>query len=74
MGTQYTIDQGVTESHRRVDVGPCLGVGLKLPVGFGINVRAYQGLVTLNEERSVFDGEFKRQTFQASLTYQLPTH
>lgn len=72
MGTEYTIDQGITENNRRVDVGPCLGVGLKLPVGFGINVRAYQGLVTLNEERSVFDGEFKRQTFQASLTYQLP--
>ena len=71
--TQYTIDQGVTENNRRVDVGPCLGVGLKLPAGFGVSVRAYQGLVTLNEERSVFDGEFKRQTFQASLTYQLPT-
>ena len=71
--TQYTVDQGVTENNRRVDVGPCLGVGLKLPAGFGISVRAYQGLVTLNEERSVLDGEFKRQTFQASLTYQLPT-
>jgi hypothetical protein len=72
-GTRYTIDQGVTENNRRVDAGPCLGVGVKLPVGFGVSVRAYQGLVTLNEERSVFDGEFKRQTLQASLTYQLPT-
>ena len=72
MGTEYTIDQGVTENNRRVDVGPCLGVGLKLPAGFGVSVRAYQGLVTLNEERSVFDGELKRQTLQASLTYQLP--
>jgi len=73
-GMQYTVDQGVTKDNRRVDAGPCLGVGLKLPVGLGVSVRAYQGLVTLNKERSVFDGEFKRQSLQASLTYQLPRH
>lgn len=72
--TEYPIDQGVTENNRRVDVGPYLGVGLKLPAGFGVSVRAYQGLVTLNEERRIFDGEFKRQSLQASLTYQLPKH
>jgi hypothetical protein len=32
---------------------------------------AYQGLVTLNHERSAYDGKFRRQTLQASLTYQL---
>jgi hypothetical protein len=70
--TEYEIDQGVTDNNRRFDIGPCLGVGLKLPAGLGVNVRAYQGLVTLNEERSAADGKFKRQSLQASLTYQLP--
>jgi hypothetical protein len=44
-----------------------------LPAGLGLSVRAYRGLVTLNQERSNFDGEYKRQSLQASLTYQLPT-
>jgi hypothetical protein len=74
IATEYGIDQGVTENNRRFDVGPCLGVGLKLPAGIGVSVRAYQGLVTLNEERSAADGKFKRQSLQALLTYQLPTH
>jgi len=72
--TGYAIDQDVTEHNRRFDIGPCLGVGLKLPAGLGVSVRAYQGLVTLNEERSAADGKFKRQSLQASLTYQLATH
>jgi hypothetical protein len=67
------IDQSVTEDNRRFDVGPCVGVGVKLPAGLGISVRAYGGLVTLNHERSLFDGEHQRQSLQASLTYQLPT-
>jgi hypothetical protein len=70
--TEYAIDQGVTDTNRRFDIGPCLGVGLKLPAGLGVSVRAYQGLVTLNEARSAADGKFKRQSLQASLTYQLP--
>lgn len=71
---EYAIDQPATQGNRRVDAGPCLGVGLTLPAGLGINVRAYQGLVTLNNERSAYDGKFKRQSLQASLTYQLPRH
>lgn len=71
--TEYGIDQGVTDNNRRFDIGPCLGVGLKLPAGLGVSVRAYQGLVTLNEERSTADGKFKRQSLQASLIYQLPS-
>lgn len=76
-GQAYTdrqsIDQPVTENNRRFDLGPCLGVGAKLPAGLGINVRAYRGLVTLNNERQFLDGEHQRQSLQASLTYQLPT-
>ena len=70
--TQRPLDQPVTESNRRFDIGPCVGVGVKLPAGLGLSVRAYRGLVTLNHAREVFDGQHQRQSLQASLTYQLP--
>jgi hypothetical protein len=70
--TTRSIDQDVTESNRRIDVGPCVGIGAKLPAGLGLSLRAYRGLMTLNDERGIFDGEHQRQTLQASLTYQLP--
>lgn len=69
-----TFDQSVTDGNRRFDAGACVGIGVKLPAGLGVSVRAYRGLVTLNHERSDFDGEHQRQSLQASLTYQLPTH
>jgi hypothetical protein len=76
-GQPYTdrqsIDQPVTKDNRRFDVGPCVGIGAKLPAGLGVSVRAYRGLRTLNQERQFLDGEHQRQTLQASLTYQLPT-
>lgn len=71
--TTQLLDQSVTDSNRRFDAGACVGVGVKLPAGLGLSVRAYRGLVALNRERSFFDGEHRRQTLQASLTYQLPT-
>lgn len=71
--TDRALDESVTERSRRFDVGPCVGIGAQLPAGLGINVRAYWGLTTLNKERGYFDGEYKRQSLQASLTYQLPT-
>lgn len=70
--TTQPLDQDVTASNRRFDVGPCVGIGAKLPAGLGLSVRAYRGLLTLNDERSVFDGKRQRQLLQASLTYQLP--
>jgi hypothetical protein len=70
--TRQPIDQPVTESNRRFDVGPCVGIGAKLPAGLGLSIRAYRGLMTLNNERQFLDGEHQRQTLQASLTYQLP--
>ena len=69
--TTNDVDQRVTEDYRRFDVGPCAGVGVRLPAGLGINVRAYRGLLALNRECNTFDGEYQRQTVQASLTYQL---
>jgi hypothetical protein len=67
----YTIDQEAAQDRQRFDVGPCLGLGVQLPAGLGLNVRAYQGLTSLNKARSDADGKLQRQTLQASLTYQL---
>lgn len=39
--TRQPLDQDVTQGNRRFDVGPCVGVGAKLPAGLGISVRAY---------------------------------
>ncbi|TVT43533.1 PorT family protein [Hymenobacter setariae] len=73
------IDAAATTSYHRFDAGPCVGVGIKLPAGLGLGVRAYWGLTKLTKEQtSVPFGQSyiafqHRQTLQASLTYQLPT-
>jgi hypothetical protein len=71
-----SIDRPLPDELRRFDVGPCVGVGVKLPAGFGVSVRAYQGLVSLTpgEEPSrvyPYQGSLRRQNLQAALTYQL---
>ena len=75
------IGQAVTDRYRRFDVGPCLGIGVKLPAGLGLSVRAYQGLGSILRQNSFpsFDTAIPyaghssqhRQTLQASLTYQI---
>jgi hypothetical protein len=79
-GTFYRdVDHDITNHYRRFDVGPCVGIGVNLPAGFGINVRGFQGLVsstrTPTTDPSVYyyqyQGKIFRQTLQASLTYQL---
>jgi hypothetical protein len=73
------IDQAATDRYHRVDVGFCLGVGVKLPAGLGLNVRAYQGLTQFDTEYNkdavtpipYWSSKEYRQTLQASLTYQL---
>jgi hypothetical protein len=73
------IDQAATDRYHRVDAGFCLGVGVKLPAGFGLNVRAYQGLKQFDTDYSndsvtpipYWSSKEYRQTLQASLTYQL---
>jgi hypothetical protein len=72
--TASDVDQPASDQYEHFDVGPCVGVGVTLPAGLGLSVRAYRGLVTLNDDRQAFDGEVRRQSLQASLTYQLPTH
>jgi hypothetical protein len=72
------VDQAATSSYRRFDAGPCLGIGVKLPAGLGLGLRAYWGLtkLTADEDYSMisrtYTGFQHRRTLQASLTYQLP--
>ncbi|MGI4733718.1 MAG: porin family protein [Janthinobacterium lividum] len=64
----------VTGRYQRFDVGPSVGVGAKLPMGLGLNVRAYQGVVSLTQNSEATSGRLYRQNVQASLTYQLSGH
>jgi hypothetical protein len=72
----YTFEQVATSYYLRFDGGPCVGIGVKLPAGVGLGLRAYWGLTKLvaEESSSVFGPtypDFKhRQTLQAFLTYQ----
>lgn len=70
------VNRNATSRYRRFDVGPCVGVGVQLPAGFGVNVRGFQGLVSsarhpTTDPFSYHQGRIFRQTLQASLTYQL---
>jgi hypothetical protein len=72
------IDQVATERYQRFDAGACVGVGVQLPAGLGLSVRAYQGLVTMDRSYSYqveaipsSSSKAYRQTIQGSLTYQL---
>jgi hypothetical protein len=71
------LNQPTTDSYRRFDIGPCLGVGLQLPAGLGLSLRAYQGLRDLTGVTEVtyapapYVSGQRRQSLQASLTYQL---
>jgi hypothetical protein len=76
-GYREDFDQKATDRYRRFDVGPCLGVGVQLPAGLGLSLRAYQGLLALTSATEVtyqtgtYVSGQRRQSVQASLTYQL---
>jgi hypothetical protein len=73
------VDRDIMSQYQRFDIGPCVGVGVDLPAGFGLSVRGFQGLVSStrspdiapNTFYSYYQGRTFRQTLQASLTYQL---
>jgi outer membrane immunogenic protein len=79
VGGNYAIDQSATDRFRRLQYGACVGIGVSLPAGLGLSVRAYQGFTSMNQatysqDRAAipyWDGDMHRQTLQASLTYQL---
>jgi hypothetical protein len=70
--TSTTIDGPVTARFRHFDVGPCLGLGVNLPAGVGVSLRAYQGMVSLTQGSEEAEaGSARRQTVQVALTYQV---
>ncbi len=76
--TTLKADQAATNRFRRFNAGACVGVGLKLPAGLGLTVRAYQGFVPLERDYAYQENGLPalgtnqyRQTLQTSLTYQL---
>jgi len=77
VNSQVPAEARATDTYRRFDAGPCVGVGVKLPAGLGLGVRAYWGLTKLTSAEdysttsSLYTGFQHRQTLQASLTYQL---
>jgi hypothetical protein len=75
------ISQAATDRFRRFDVGASVGVGVTLPAGLGLSIRAYQGFIKLDkaytdQDRFIpyVENDRYRQTLQASLTYQLRGH
>lgn len=79
VGSSYVIDQSATDRFPRRHFGACLGVGVSLPAGLGLDVRAYQGFTSIDYttyssgDRAAIPlvGDTYRQTLQASLTYQM---
>jgi hypothetical protein len=70
--TSTTIESPVTDRFRRFDVGPCVGLGVNLPAGLGVSLRAYQGVVSLTQGTEEAEaGSARRQTVQVALTYQV---
>lgn len=77
--SRYEIDQAATDRYHRLDAGFCLGVGVKLPAGLGLSLRAYQGLRSLDPAHTYDSGtpipysgnKTYRRSLQAALTYQL---
>lgn len=72
---EYTIDRPATDRYRRLDVALSAGVGVKLPAGFGLGIRASAGLLPLTGEQPTHRHEYRaplrNQVVQASLSYQL---
>jgi hypothetical protein len=73
------IDQAASQHFRRLDAGASVGLGVSLPAGLGLSLRAYRGLMNMEKENPETlgalipssQGKMYRQTLQASLTYQL---
>jgi hypothetical protein len=78
-GGKLTVDQAASDRFRRFHLGACVGIGVSLPAGLGLDVRASQSFTSIRrntywqvpEAISLPDNTIYRQTIQASLTYQL---
>lgn len=78
-GGDFAIDQAASDRFRRFHLGACVGIGVSLPAGLGLDVRASQSFTSIRRNTywqvsgaiSLPDDNIYRQTIQASLTYQL---
>ncbi|MDO7846242.1 porin family protein [Hymenobacter sp. M29] len=73
---QFALDNPSFTDYQRLQAGVCLGAGVKLPAGFGLDLRAYAGLTKLKEQYEPgiysYGSDIRSRTVQASLTYQRP--
>ena len=75
----FTINQAAADRFRRFHLGACVGIGVSLPAGLGLDVRASQSFTSVRRNTywqvssaiPLPDENIYRQTIQASLTYQL---
>lgn len=68
---QRDFDRPATDHYRRADLGLCAGLGVQLPAGFGLGLRAYSGLLSLTHvPQPTYAGTLRNQVMQASLSYQ----
>lgn len=73
-GYQVSFDRPATDQYRRFDVGVVAGLGVRLPAGLAVGVRASTGLLSfttpMQQSRPGYNGELRSQTIQASVSYQ----
>jgi hypothetical protein len=74
------INQAAPAYYNRLDAGVCLGIGVRLPAGWGADARAYWGATALTGDPKDYQyapgvmppsGRQYRRTLQASLTHRL---
>lgn len=68
------VDRDAKDFYQRFDAGLSAGLGLKLPAGFGLGLRAYGGFRSLPKERDNgynYDGKLRNLTVQALVSYRL---
>ncbi|TGE26425.1 porin family protein [Hymenobacter metallicola] len=73
--TYATDDRSSWNDYKKLDLGVCVGAGLKLPLGFAVGGRFNAGLNDINNVKSVRgvnDPELKNRVFQAYVSFQLP--
>lgn len=69
---EVEVNRPATDRYRRLDVSLCAGIGLKLPAGLGVGLRASTGLRSLTQPYSNFHnygGRLRSQVVQAALSY-----
>lgn len=66
-------DGSATGQYRRTDAGLSAGVGMKLPAGFAVGLRAYAGLLSITRAQQPYrySGSLKNRVVQASVSYCL---